>query len=149
MKFYLLGILFLCLNACGDTEKVFTPLAKDAVILAFGDSLTYGTGTNKNFSYPALLEKLTQHKVINKGVPGEISSAGLKRLPKLLDQYKPRLLILIHGGNDILKKIPIPMMNTGDGMMKSNRINIPFCEKELHNMVIIQKQLPELLLLII
>ncbi len=106
MKFCLLSLLFLCLNACGDTEKVFTPLAKDAVILAFGDSLTYGTGTNKNSSYPAILEKLTQHKVINKGVPGEISRAGLKRLPKLLDKYKPSLLILIHGGNDILRKIP-------------------------------------------
>jgi lysophospholipase L1-like esterase len=106
MKKILLTLLFLFLNGCGDTEKVFTPLAKDAVILAFGDSLTYGTGTNKNSSYPAILEKLTQHKVINKGVPGEISGAGLKRLPKLLDQYKPSLLILIHGGNDILRKIP-------------------------------------------
>jgi len=106
MKFCLLSILVILLNACGDTEKVFTPLAKDAVILAFGDSLTYGTGTDKNSSYPAILEKLTQHKVINKGVTGEISSEGLKRLTKLLDQYKPSLLILIHGGNDILRKIP-------------------------------------------
>ena len=106
MKKIVLCILFLFLNACGDSEKVFTPLAKDAVILAFGDSLTYGTGTNKRSSYPAILEKLTQHKVLNRGIPGEISSAGLKRLPELLDKHKPNLLILVHGGNDILRKIP-------------------------------------------
>lgn len=105
MKKFLLYFLFIFLTACGDSEKIFTPLAKDAVILAFGDSLTYGVGTTKKTNYPAILEKLSHHRVINAGFSGEISSVGLKRLPKLLDKYKPELLILIHGGNDILKKI--------------------------------------------
>ena len=50
--------------------------------------------------------ELSQHKVINAGVPGEVSSTGLKRLPALLEQYQPELLILIHGGNDLLRRIP-------------------------------------------
>jgi len=48
---------------------------------------------------------MTGHEVINEGIPGELSQAGLKRLPALLDEYQPQLLILIHGGNDILKKV--------------------------------------------
>ncbi|NOQ36704.1 MAG: arylesterase [Methylococcaceae bacterium] len=105
MKKILLCCLFLFLNACGNDEKVFTPLASDAVILAFGDSLTYGTGAKRESSYPAILAQLSSHQVINEGVAGEISQAGLNRLPMLLDKHQPQLLILIHGGNDILRNI--------------------------------------------
>jgi lysophospholipase L1-like esterase len=105
MKILICCLLFL-LTACDSPEKQLTPLSENAVILAFGDSLTYGIGTSKKTNYPAVLAKLTHHKVINQGVSGEKTAAGLKRLPKLLDRYKPELLILIHGGNDILKKTP-------------------------------------------
>lgn len=79
-------------------------LKKDAVILAFGDSLTYGFGASSDFSYPVRLELRSGVKVINAGVNGEISSEGLYRLPKYLEQ-KPDLVILCHGGNDILQKL--------------------------------------------
>ncbi len=106
MKTILLGCLLLVVTACGDTTKTYTPIDSDAVILAFGDSLTYGTGTDKNSGYPAVLERLTGHRVINEGMAGELSQEGLTRLPELLDKYQPQLLVLIHGGNDILKKVP-------------------------------------------
>lgn len=80
------------------------PIDKEAVILAFGDSLTYGYGATPEESYPARLEKMLGRKVINAGVSGELSDAGLKRLPSLLREYHPKLLILCHGGNDILQK---------------------------------------------
>ncbi len=105
MKKIFLLTLFLILTACGDSEKVFTPLDKDAVILAFGDSLTYGMGASKDKSYPAILQQLSGHQVINKGISGEITAQGLLRLPALLDELQPQLLILIHGGNDILRNI--------------------------------------------
>lgn len=97
-------LLLLCLTACSDSTPQIDPLADDAVILAFGDSLTHGTGASKGESYPAILESSINRKVINAGVPGELTMQGLKRLPELLDKYQPKLLILCHGGNDILHR---------------------------------------------
>jgi acyl-CoA thioesterase I len=102
--FYLL--LLLLTVSCNKSPATLSKLPDDAVILAFGDSLTYGTGASRQHAYPSLLASLAARKVINEGIPGEISSDGLKRLPRLLDDYQPALLILIHGGNDMLRKIP-------------------------------------------
>ncbi|WP_424565573.1 GDSL-type esterase/lipase family protein [Sulfurimonas sp.] len=79
-------------------------LKEDSVILAFGDSLTNGFGAGYEFSYPKYMERKTGLKVINAGVDGEFSYEGLARLPKLL-KHKPDLVILCHGGNDILNKL--------------------------------------------
>ena len=98
----LIGCLLLA--ACGGPDAGHSKLAPDAVILAIGDSLTHGTGAGKADGYPARLAELIERDVINAGVPGELSVAGRQRLPALLERHQPALVILCHGGNDILKK---------------------------------------------
>jgi len=104
LKIYLLcaGLL---LSACSEQNAAsFKALSPNATILAFGDSLTAGKGSHSSQSYPAVLQKLTQTRVINAGISGEISANGLKRLPHLLKQHQPELVIICHGGNDILRR---------------------------------------------
>ena len=101
--FALVAVLFLV--AC-DRAPTLPRLSSHDVILAFGDSLTHGTGASEETAYPAVLASLTGHTVINAGVPGDTTTTGLQRLPAVLAEYRPRLVLLCLGGNDMLHQQP-------------------------------------------
>ncbi len=100
-----LVLLLLFLTGCGPSVPKLPHLEQDAVILAFGDSITYGIGAGEGESYPSVLQGLLGRTVINAGVPGEITADSLGRLPGVLDEYNPKLMILCIGGNDFLRGI--------------------------------------------
>ncbi|MCL1074480.1 GDSL-type esterase/lipase family protein [Shewanella dokdonensis] len=97
-------LLLLGLSACSDPSLPY--LGPDGRILAFGDSLTVGKGAARDEDYPAQLAKLCGCEVVNAGISGEQTAEGRKRLPALLDEMQPDLLILLEGGNDILRGVP-------------------------------------------
>lgn len=99
-------VLWAAVLACGwaADAPALPRLSRDATILAFGDSLTFGTGAARSESYPAVLERLTGREVINAGLAGELAAEGLLRLPRLLDEHAPDLLILCHAGNDLIRR---------------------------------------------
>ncbi len=105
IRFIFLLVFISSITACSDNKPKLKALSKSATILAFGDSLTYGTGASQVDSYPSRLKQLIGFKVVNAGVSGEVSSDGKKRLGKLLDKHKPALVVLCHGGNDLLQKL--------------------------------------------
>lgn len=98
--------LGLGLPGCDKRQAPLPRLAADDVVLAFGDSLTYGTGARTaQESYPEVLAQLIGHPVVRDGVAGEVSAQALERLPRSLDAYQPKLVVLCVGGNDMLRQL--------------------------------------------
>ena len=81
-------------------------------IVVLGDSLTAGDGLLEMQAYPALLQqKLNEDgygwEVVNAGISGDTSAAGLQRLDWALDQADVRILVLELGANDGLRGLPV------------------------------------------
>lgn len=94
------------LTACGKKAPKHSALPRGSAVLALGDSLTYGYGANPTESYPARLAELTGWAITNGGVSGDTSAQALARLPELLREHTPHLVIISIGGNDFLRRQP-------------------------------------------
>lgn len=72
------------------------------VYVAFGDSITYGSGVSASDSYPTKLALLMQRTVINYGMPGVASGVGADLVQDVLNEYKPGFLLILFGVNDLI-----------------------------------------------
>lgn len=101
---FIFSLIFL--SACSREHKQpkLRLLSANDVILAFGDSLTYGVGAPPGASYPEDLEIMIGLQVINAGVPGEETRDGVDRIQQELDKINPKLVIVCLGGNDLIRK---------------------------------------------
>ncbi len=86
-----------------DTFVNYPP--HEGPIVAFGDSLVKGVGAPEGQDFVSLLSVKIGEPVINLGVPGDTTADGLVRLGEVTD-LEPRIVIVLLGGNDYLKKIP-------------------------------------------
>nr|WP_171492891.1 arylesterase [Acinetobacter ursingii] len=100
------------------------PFAVEAkTILIVGDSISAGYGINPEQGWVQLLQKRLdqqypkQHKVVNASVSGETTSGALARMPKLLQSYKPDVVVIELGGNDALRGQPPQMIQKNLGQL--------------------------------
>jgi len=101
---FLLAALLAPLAAC--SPKRAEPLPAGSVVLALGDSLTAGYGLDPEQAWPSLLAAKTGWKIVNGGVSGDRTGDALARLPGLMDEHAPKLVLVTLGGNDMLRKLP-------------------------------------------
>jgi acyl-CoA thioesterase-1 len=128
-----LGVVAIALSGCGrqnraapaDDQRAAPAASAPAAsspdasnrpkVVALGDSLTAGLGLLEAQAYPSLLQdKLEEDgyswEVVNAGVSGDTSAAGLQRLDWALQQADVRILILELGANDGLRGLPVDEM---------------------------------------
>ena len=98
------------------TQGVFAPLAlaKERSLLVVGDSLSAEYGLPRGSGWVALLaQQLAQEKsswrVINASISGDTTSGGRSRLPALLQQHQPGIVIIELGANDALRGFSMKM----------------------------------------
>jgi len=88
--------------------------AATTTILVIGDSLSAEYGLKRGSGWVALLDaRLAQSKiaatVVNASISGDTTSGGRSRLPALLTQHKPRIVVIELGANDALRGLPLVM----------------------------------------
>jgi acyl-CoA hydrolase len=91
--------------ACGGKAKE-EAISPGSLVLALGDSLTEGAGVTPEEAWPDLLASRTGWVVINGGASGDTSGDALRRLPALLEEHDPVLVLVALGGNDMLRHVP-------------------------------------------
>ncbi|MDI9335764.1 MAG: arylesterase [Gammaproteobacteria bacterium] len=107
-KFFILAIFFVC-----TLDKA---VSASNYILVLGDSMSAGYGIPKGTGWVDLLAKrlqdtkITHWQVINASISGETTAGGLNRLPSLLNRYRPNLVILQLGSNDVLRGLALQQM---------------------------------------
>ena len=101
---FLIAAIVLTAACSSKTKEAALPAGSQ--VLALGDSLTEGLGVTREQAWPNLLALKTGWLVENGGASGNTSEDALRRLPNLLEQDNPVLVLVTLGGNDMLRHIP-------------------------------------------
>ena len=94
-------------------------------VLVLGDSLSAEYGLQRGEGWVALLgERLARDKiaasVVNASISGDTTSGGRSRLPTLLKQHQPGIVVIELGGNDALRGLPLAMTRDNLSAMTRN-----------------------------
>lgn len=98
--------LLTLLLAAACSEPKLDALPTGTRVLALGDSLTAPHGVQPGEDWPTLLGQKTGWAMVNAGVSGNTSAQALDRLPALLEEHNPQLVLVTLGGNDMLRRQP-------------------------------------------
>jgi acyl-CoA thioesterase-1 len=101
---FIMGLFCLLMSFCSWAQT-------NPVILVLGDSLSAEYGLPRGTGWVTIMEKQLQNEkspwtVFNASISGETSSGGLTRLPPLLSQKKPGIVMIELGANDALRGLP-------------------------------------------
>lgn len=99
------GLLFYLLALPASAQNIL--LVGDSISAAFGLEISEGWVT---LLEQRLAEQGYPHQVVNASVSGDTTAGGLARLPGLLQQYQPVLVVIELGGNDGLRALPVSNM---------------------------------------
>ena len=101
----LAALLAALTGACRRRPKL-APIGPGQTVLAFGDSVTFGTGAGPGEDWPSRLASRTGWSVHNAGIPGDTAEAGQERIAALVESLRPALVLVEIGGNDLLRRRP-------------------------------------------
>lgn len=99
--------------------------APSTTLLVVGDSLSAEYGIKRGSGWvPLLGQRLAQSKrpvnVVNASISGDTTSGGRSRLPALLEQHRPGIVVIELGGNDALRGFALEVTRTNlDAMVQS------------------------------
>ena len=99
-----MALIIAATTACGGAREKTLPAG--AVVLIVGDSITAGYGVEASEAWPAQLAQRTGWRVIAAGISGDRTAGGRDRMPALLEEHSPALVIIELGGNDLLRHLP-------------------------------------------
>lgn len=107
LKVFAAGLLILLLVSCSSGPTGPRIDLSNTVIVAFGNSITAGVGdTARPPGYPFRLEQLLRASfpnviVLNRGVPGERTEQGVRRIDRVLTYDQPDYVLILEGVNNI------------------------------------------------
>jgi lysophospholipase L1-like esterase len=102
-----IGFAIYALFFASDPRRIKNYPSFGTRVIAFGDSLIEGVGASEGNDFISLLSQKLATPIENYGRGGDTTATALERLPRVLEEVpNPKVVIILLGGNDFLRKIP-------------------------------------------